>query len=109
MRIIACRSITDCWIAYPNSKSSLTVWEERIKNAECKTHQALKIIFPEADYIPNANFKHLTIFNIRGNHYRLAVDIFFNTGHVFIKWFGTHEAYDHIDFSILQNKGFSLC
>ena len=109
MRVIASRSITDCWTNYPDAKSSLAIWEERIKNTSCKNHRELRMIFPDADYVPNDNFKHLTIFNISGNRYRLAVDIFFNTGHVYIKWFGTHADYNRLDFSSITNRGFCLC
>ena len=41
------------------------------------------------------------VFNIKGNQYRLIVDIFYafgdNHGTVLIKWFGTHKEYDKID------------
>lgn len=109
MRIITNRSITECYKKYPDAKSSLAVWEERVYLAECKNHDELKRIFPSADYIPNVNFKHLTIFNIKGNEYRLAADVFFNTGHVFVKWFGKHADYDKVDFKCIVNSGFKLC
>lgn len=109
MRIIANRSITLCWQRYPDAKNSLAIWEERIKFINGKTHNELRKVFPDAEYIPNENFKHLTAFNIKGNHYRLLVDIFFNTGQVFIKWFGTHAEYDKVDFNKLVNGGFRLC
>ncbi len=109
MRIITNRSITECWKKYPEAKVSLAVWEERIYLATCKNHEELKRIFPTADYIANSNFKHLTMFNIKGNEYRLAVDIFFNTGHVFVKWFGKHVNYEKINFNTLLNNGFRLC
>lgn len=109
MRIISNRSISECWKSYPDAKNSLAIWEERIKNCECKKHQELLLIFPDADYIPNDNFKHLTVFNIKGNHYRLVVDIFFNSGQIYVKWFGTHADYDRVDFNTIQNGGFTLC
>lgn len=109
MRVITNRSITECWKKYSDAKPSLAVWEERIYNAKCKTHQDLKLIFPNADYIVNPHFKHLTVFNIKENEYRLAVDIFFNTGHLFVKWFGKHSDYNKIDFKMIFNNGFTLC
>lgn len=109
MRIIANRSITECWRKYPDAKSSLSIWEERIILANCKTHIELQKIFPDIDYIRNGNFKHLTVFNIKGNQYRLIVDIFFNSGQIFIKWFGTHAKYSRLDLDTMPNGGFSLC
>lgn len=109
MKIIANRSITESWKKYPDARTSLAVWEERILEAKCRNHEDLKKILPSADYIPNPNFKHLTIFNIKGNEYRLAVDIFFNTGLVFVKWFGKHAEYDKTNFYTISNSGFKLC
>jgi mRNA interferase HigB len=37
------------------------------------------------------------IFNIKGNDYRLIVDIEYKLKIVFIVWLGTHEEYDKID------------
>lgn len=109
MRIIAHRSLTECWKKYSEAKPSLAVWEERICQAKCLSHEDLKTIFPNADYVQNSQFKHLTVFNIKGNEYRLVVDIFFNTGHVFLKWFGKHSDYDKVDFKTIRNGGFKLC
>jgi mRNA interferase HigB len=37
------------------------------------------------------------VFNIKGNTYRLIVRFHFNTGIAFIRFIGTHAAYDKID------------
>lgn len=37
------------------------------------------------------------VFNIKGNEYRLVVDIEYKLKIVFIVWFGTHKEYDTID------------
>lgn len=37
------------------------------------------------------------IFNIKGNDYRLVVAVDFEKQIVWIKWIGTHKAYDKID------------
>lgn len=41
--------------------------------------------------------KRRVVFNIKGNDYRLVVAVAYNTGVVFIKFVGTHKAYDAID------------
>lgn len=109
MRIITKRALTESWKKYPEAKSGLAIWEERIKHINFKNHAELQDIFPDADYIPNGNFRHLTIFNIRQNAYRLGVDVFFSSSLVFIKWFGPHGSYDHVNFKRLTNGGFVLC
>jgi mRNA interferase HigB len=37
------------------------------------------------------------VFNIKGNSYRLVVAVDYQRQIVFIKWLGTHAAYDKID------------
>ena len=37
------------------------------------------------------------VFNIKGNDFRLVAAVANNTGVVFIKFIGTHKAYDAID------------
>lgn len=109
MRIISNRSLKECWRKCPDSRAALALWEERITYNNFKDHRNLLSVFPNADYIPNPQFRHLVMFNIKGNQYRLAVDIFFNSGQVFLKWFGPHTVYDKIDFSTLTNGGFRIC
>ena len=109
MRIISSRSLKECWSLYPDSQVALGLWVERMKYNNFKNHQSLRLVFPDADYIANQEFRHLVIFNIKGNRYRLVVDIFFNTGHVFLKWFGPHDEYDKVNFSTFSNGGFRIC
>lgn len=37
------------------------------------------------------------VFNIKGNTYRLVVEVNYLARIVFVKWFGTHAQYDRID------------
>ncbi|MGS0756415.1 type II toxin-antitoxin system HigB family toxin [Roseateles sp. GG27B] len=37
------------------------------------------------------------VFNIKGNDYRLVAALAYNVGLVFVKFVGTHKAYDAID------------
>ncbi len=37
------------------------------------------------------------VFDIKGNNYRLVVDIEYRLRIVYVVWFGTHEEYDKLD------------
>ena len=37
--------------------------------------------------------KELVIFNVKGNRYRLEVQVAYNTGVIVIRWAGTHAEY----------------
>jgi len=38
-----------------------------------------------------------SIFDIGGNQWRLATDVNFRTGRVYLRWFGKHAEYDKVD------------
>jgi len=42
------------------------------------------------------------VFNIKGNDYRLVVAIAYQFGAVYIKFIGTHKAYDKIDANTVE-------
>jgi len=44
------------------------------------------------------------VFNIKGNSYRLVVAIDFEKAMVWIKWIGSHKAYDKIDVAKVQHE-----
>jgi mRNA interferase HigB len=53
----------------------------------------VKKTFNSADYVGNDRI----VFNIKGNQYRLVGLTIFRTRTVFIRFIGTHSAYDKID------------
>ena len=56
--------------------------------------------FNSVDYVGNDCF----VFNIRGNRYRLIVAVLFSIRTVYIKFVGTHTAYDKIDAKTIDYK-----
>ncbi|WP_443256003.1 type II toxin-antitoxin system HigB family toxin [Xenorhabdus sp. IM139775] len=42
------------------------------------------------------------VFNIKGNHYRLIVSIFYPAGWAYIKFIGTHKQYDVINANTIE-------
>jgi mRNA interferase HigB len=44
------------------------------------------------------------VFNIKGNDYRLVVSIDFEKGIVWIKWVGSHKAYDRITVQEVEHE-----
>ena len=44
------------------------------------------------------------VFNIKGNDYRLVVAVDFQKAIVWIKWIGTHKAYDKIDLPVATGE-----
>lgn len=71
---------------------------ERYKQASLKD---LKSKYGNASII---NSKRV-VFNIKGNDYRLLVDIEYSLKMVFVVWFGTHKEYDRIDVKEMKYEG----
>jgi mRNA interferase HigB len=60
---------------------------------ECRHADDVQRRYPNVRAIPDSRF----VFDIKGNHYRLIVHVFFPANVVYVKWFGTHAEYDDID------------
>ena len=93
MRIIARSTLIDFWKDHSESEQPLKSWFDEIQNALWKTPNQLKSQFKNASVIT----KKRVVFNIKGNNYRLVVDIEFRIGIVFVVWIGTHKEYDKIN------------
>ncbi len=65
------------------------MWYRVAKKAEWKSREDVRRTFPSAD----AAGKY-TVFNIKGNSYRLIVEINYRSGRLFIRHILTHAAYD---------------
>lgn len=95
MRIIKEKTLTDyCSLSkYRKAKEHLKAWVFEVKNSSWNNSNELKIKYRNASIISSKR----VVFNIKGNDYRLIVDIEYKLKIVFIVWMGTHEEYDKID------------
>jgi mRNA interferase HigB len=71
----------------------LQVWYHTLCAKHWKNLNDLKQTFKSVDYVGN----HRYVFNIKGNDYRLVAIISFNAQKTYIRFIGTHAAYDKID------------
>jgi mRNA interferase HigB len=77
----------------PAVRSALDAWFDEVSKAEWASTDDVKRRYATASVV---NAERI-VFNIKGNDYRLVVAVDFDKGIVWIKWIGTHEAYDKID------------
>lgn len=82
----------------PEVGEALDEWFQKTKAANWKNLAELKRTFNSADYVGNERF----VFNIRGNRYRLIAIVVFSIRTVYIKFIGTHLAYDAIDAATIE-------
>ena len=67
----------------------LDIWYRIAKKAEWKSLTDVRRVFPSADGVGK-----YTVFNIKGNSFRLIVEINYITGRLYIRHVLTHAAYD---------------
>jgi len=98
MRIISRRTLINFWKKHPRSEQALKAWYDEAHNVVWKTPNELKKQYRNASIIS----KKRVVFNIKGNDYRLVVDIEYKIGIVFVVWIGTHKEYDKVNIMELK-------
>jgi len=95
MRIIKEKTLVEKYHQnrYEKAKDAIRAWIYEVRQASWDNSNELKAKFGSASIITSKR----VIFNIKGNDYRLIVDIEYKLKIVFIVWFGTHSEYDKID------------
>ncbi len=66
----------------------LDVWYRVAKKAEWKNLMDVRRVFPTAEAV-----EKFTVFNIKGNAYRLITEINYQTGRIFLRHVLTHAEY----------------
>lgn len=99
MRIIARRTLRE-FVAglagqkdQPAVKAALDAWFDEVSKASWTSTSDVKKLYATASIVSSERI----VFNVKGNDYRLVVAVDFAKSIVWIKWVGTHKAYDRID------------
>lgn len=74
-------------------KAALDAWFHEVDKADWKSSADVKASYKNASIVGSDR----VVFNIKGNDYRLIAAIDYRRRIVFIKWVGSHNAYDQID------------
>lgn len=95
MRIIKQKTLTDyCRLSkYKPAEGALKAWVYEVKYSTWHNSNELKAKYRNASIIDSKR----VVFNIKGNEYRLVVDIEYKLKILFVVWFGSHAEYDEID------------
>ena len=97
MRIIAISSLREFWTKHPACEQPLKEWYVKTCYADWASLADIRNDFNSVDYVGNQHY----VFNIKGNHYRLAVAIKFTPAIVYIRFIGTHDEYLKTDVSTI--------
>jgi mRNA interferase HigB len=105
MRIIARRTLREFVESLagqkdqPAVKAALDAWFAEVGKAEWTNTADVKRLYATASIVNAERIE----FNIKGNDYRLVASVDFEKAIVWIKWIGTHRAYDRIDVTEVEH------
>ena len=89
MRLIAIANLQKAAAKYPDAVEAVEQFYEILKEAKWQNLEAVKQTFNSAEAVGN-----FTVFNIKGNKYRLILAIRYDKQLAFFKYFFTHSEYD---------------
>ena len=93
MRVISRKALRLFWQRHADSEPALRAWYKEAREASWAAPEDIRARYASASFLAG----NRVVFNIRGNRYRLVVAVRYDLGIVFIRFVGTHEAYDRID------------
>jgi mRNA interferase HigB len=89
MNVISYKRIREFASAYREAAESLRAWYTTAKKSHWQNLVEVKQVYPSADLVGR-----YTVFNIRGNNYRLIARILYRTQTIFVVAVLTHKEYD---------------
>ena len=92
-RIFAKSTLREFWKKHPDSEQYLKTWYDTAMSSDWKFPVDVKQTFINASILKDSR----VVFNIKGNSYRLVAKFNFEKQWIFIRFLGTHSAYDKID------------
>ncbi|HEY0920341.1 type II toxin-antitoxin system HigB family toxin [Devosia sp.] len=80
-------------------KNALDAWFDEVSRAHWANMNEVKRHYRNASVV---NAERI-VFNIKGNDHRLVVAVDFEKAAVWIKWLGSHKAYDRINAGTIEH------
>lgn len=94
MRIYVKSALRNFWErGYADAEEALKTWYFVARTSVWTSPADVKRRYPDASILRN----NRVVFNIKGNRYRLVVEIHYDKQRLFVRFVGTHEDYDRID------------
>jgi mRNA interferase HigB len=91
--VLALKTLRLFWTEHPDAERPLRAWFSDASKADWKNPHDVKSFDVAASILAD----NRVVFNIKGNSYRLIVKINYDYRVVYIRFIGTHAAYDAIN------------
>ena len=89
MHVISRKRLLEAALEHGDLYAPLDVWYRIAKKAEWRSLDDVRNVYPSVDGVGK-----YTVFNIKGNAFRLIAEINYRTGRLYIRHVLTHAAYD---------------
>jgi len=94
MKVLGKNKLEQFYKKHSGSKSALVAWNKDVCDSIWNSPQDIKNRYRSADFLSDNRI----IFNIKGNNYRLVIQVRYQNGIVVILWVGTHDEYNKENF-----------
>ena len=94
VRIVTEATLRDFAAAHPDAATWLGHWRLVVRRETWRSIADVRRHFPAADPVVVASGRTMTVFNVRGNRYRLITGIDYQRSAVYLKRLLTHAEYD---------------
>ncbi len=95
MRIIKPLAVKDYWRKHPDAEPWLKGWMVVVRAANWHSVNDVRGTYKDADAVKVASGSTVTVFNVKGNRYRLVVAIHYNSQCIYVRYFMTHAEYNN--------------
>ena len=89
MLIVGRDKLDEFAVAHADARSWIENWLAVTEKAQWRAPQDIKAFHSSASFLA----ERIVIFNVKGNRYRLEVQVAYNSGLVIVRWAGTHAEY----------------
>jgi mRNA interferase HigB len=89
MRVVGLGVLSDFCDKHSDCRKWISNWIADARDSRWETSHDIKNRYPSASFLA----ANIVIFNVRGNEYRMEIQVAYNAGVVSIKWIGTHDQY----------------
>lgn len=89
MRVISPKRLKEYAEAHADAREAMQAWLRLAKASNWRDLADVRKTYPHADLVGDK-----TVFNIKGNRYRLITAIHYNTGTIYVREVLTHAEYD---------------
>ena len=89
MRVISRSRLRQFWRRHADAEQPLQAWYRAARSASWQNLAELRKQVPHADLVGDC-----TVFNIKGNDYRLVTKVYYRAQRIYIRVILTHSDYD---------------